>query len=162
MKLLARDDYMVCSDITPIGSVCHPRSFGAYPRFLGRLRREFGGLTLEAMVARMTDVPARRFGLRNRGRIEPGYRADVTVFDADLVIDTATYDDPRQHPVGIPYVLVNGAIAVDGGVRRAPSQARPCPDGQARRGFGVPCYASRAVLGGELAVPCTCNPLQQG
>ena len=116
MKLLARDDYMVCSDITPVGSVCHPRSFGAYPRFLGRLRRGFGGLTLEAMVARMTDVPARRFGLRNRGRIEPGYRADVTVFDADLVIDTATYDDPRQHPVGIPYVLVNGAIALDAGV----------------------------------------------
>jgi N-acyl-D-amino-acid deacylase len=116
MRLLARDDYMVCSDITPIGSVCHPRSFGAYPRFLGRLRRAFGGLTLEGMVARMTDVPARRFGLPNRGRIQPGYRADITVFDADRVIDTATYDDPRQYPVGIPYVLVNGAIAVDGGV----------------------------------------------
>ena len=64
----------------------------------------------------MTDVPARRFGIRNRGRIEPGYRADITIFDADRVIDTATYDDPRQHPAGIPYVLVNGAIAVDGGV----------------------------------------------
>ena len=116
MQLLARDDYMVCSDITPIGSICHPRSFGAYPRFLGRLRRAFGGLTLEAMVRRMTDVPARRFGISKRGRIEEGYRADITVFDADRVIDTATYDDPRQHPVGIPYVLVNGAIAVDRGV----------------------------------------------
>lgn len=116
MALLARDDYMACSDITPVGSVLHPRSFGAYPRFLGRLRREFGGLSLEAMVARMTDVPARRFGLSGRGRLAPGYRADVVAFDAERVIDTATYDDPRQHPAGIPYVLVNGQIALDGEV----------------------------------------------
>jgi len=113
IALLARDDYMVCSDITPVGSVCHPRSFGAYPRFLGRLRRAFGVLSLEAMVARMTDVPARRFGLTGRGRLAPGFRADVVVFDAERVIDTATYDDPRQHPAGIPFVLVNGQIAVD-------------------------------------------------
>ncbi len=60
MRLLARPDYMACSDITSLGSMCHPRSFGAYPRFLGRLRRAYGGLTLEAMVQRMTDIPARR------------------------------------------------------------------------------------------------------
>jgi N-acyl-D-amino-acid deacylase len=91
----------------------HPRSYGAYPRFLGRLRREFPTLTLEGMVHRMTDRPARRFGISKRGRLEPGYYADVTLFDADRVIDTATFDDPRQHPVGIPYVLVNGQVAVD-------------------------------------------------
>ena len=113
MTLLARDDYMVCSDITPIGSVCHPRSFGAYPRFLGRLRRDYGSMSLETMINRMTDVPARRFGLTGRGRLAPGHRADVVVFDAERVIDTATYDDPRQYPTGIPYVLVNGRIAVD-------------------------------------------------
>ena len=113
MKLLARDDYMVCSDITPAGSMPHPRTYGAFPRFLGRLRREFGGITVEGMVHRMTDRPARRFGLTNRGRIEKGFFADVTMFDAERVIDTATYDDPRQHPVGIPYVLVNGQVAVD-------------------------------------------------
>jgi N-acyl-D-aspartate/D-glutamate deacylase len=114
MRLLARDDAMVCSDITSLGSMCHPRSFGAYPRFLGRLRRMFSGLSLEAMVQKMTDVPARRFGLTGRGRLERGYRADIVVFDADRVIDTATYDDPRQHPAGIPYVIVNGQVAVDG------------------------------------------------
>ena len=113
MKLLARDDYMVCSDITPAGSMPHPRTYGAFPRFLGRLRREFGGITVEGMVHRMTDRPARRFGLTGRGRIEKGYFADVAIFDAERVIDTATYDDPRQHPVGIPYVLVNGQVAVD-------------------------------------------------
>jgi N-acyl-D-amino-acid deacylase len=113
MELLARPDYMVCSDITPAGSMCHPRSYGAFPRFLGRLRRQFGGISLEGMVHRMTDRPARRFGLEGRGRIEKGYYADVTVFDAEHVIDTATYDDPRQFPIGIPYVLVNGRVAVD-------------------------------------------------
>jgi len=91
----------------------HPRSYGAFPRFLGRLRREFGSLSLEAMVHRMTDRPARRFGLPRRGRVETGWFADLVVFDADRVIDTATYDDPRQFPAGIPYVVVNGQVAVD-------------------------------------------------
>jgi N-acyl-D-amino-acid deacylase len=113
MALLARADYMVCSDITPAGSMPHPRSYGAFPRFLGRLRREFGGLSLEAMVHRMTDRPARRFGLTRRGRVERGCFADLAVFDADRVIDTATYDDPRRFPVGIPFVVVNGQVAVD-------------------------------------------------
>jgi N-acyl-D-amino-acid deacylase len=113
MELLARPDYMVCSDITPAGRFPHPRSYGAFPRFLGRLRREFGGLSVEAMVHRMTDRTARRFGLTRRGRIERGWFADLVVFDADRVIDLATYDDPRRFPAGIPYVVVNGQVAVD-------------------------------------------------
>ena len=113
MELLARPDYMVCSDITPAGSMPHPRSYGAFPRFLGRLRREFRTLTLEQVVQRMTDSPARRFGIAKRGRLEKGYFADVVVFDPQHVTDTATYDDPRQFPIGIPYVLVNGQVAVD-------------------------------------------------
>ena len=70
LELLARPDYMACSDITPTGSQPHPRSYGAFPRFLGRLRRQFDVLSLEQMVQRMTDNPARRFGLANRGRIQ--------------------------------------------------------------------------------------------
>lgn len=113
IALLSRPDAMACSDITSLGSMCHPRSFGAYPRFLGRLRRGVGGISLETMINRMTDAPARRFGLTSRGRLERGFAADLTIFDADRVIDTATYDDPRQYPVGIPYVVVNGQLAVD-------------------------------------------------
>jgi N-acyl-D-amino-acid deacylase len=114
VALLARPDAMACSDITSLGSMCHPRSFGAYPRFLGRLRRNVGGISLETMISRMTDAPARRFGLQRRGRLERGYAADIVAFDADRIIDTATYDDPRQEPAGIPYVIVNGQVAVDG------------------------------------------------
>ena len=113
LELLARPDYMACSDITPAGSMPHPRCYGAFPRFLGRLRRQFDVMSLELMIQRMTENPARRYGIADRGRLEKGYFADVVIFDPDTVIDTATYDDPKQFPVGIPYVLVNGQVAVD-------------------------------------------------
>lgn len=113
MELLARPDYMACSDITPAGNHPHPRVYGAFPRFLGRLRREVGILSLEAMIHRMTDRPARRFGLTHRGRIEKGWFADVVLFDEKTVNDTATYEKPKQFPIGIPYVIVNGQVAVD-------------------------------------------------
>ena len=113
LELLSRPDYMVGSDSIHIGSMPHPRAYGCFPRFLGRLRRQFGVLTLEQMVQRMTDNPARRFGLKDRGRVQKGYFADVVAFDADRIIDNATYDDPKQFPTGIPFVLVNGQVAVD-------------------------------------------------
>ena len=66
------------------------------------------------MIQRMTDNPARRFGLTRRGRLQNGYFADVVVFDAEHILDNATYDDSRQSPTSIPYVVVNGQVAVDG------------------------------------------------
>ena len=113
VELLSRPDYMVGSDSIHVGGHPHPRAWGTFPRFLGRLRRQFPIMSIEQMVQRMTDNPARRFGLRKRGRIENGYFADAVVFDPDRIIDTATYDDPRQYPVGIPFVIVNGQVAVD-------------------------------------------------
>ena len=116
LQLLARPDAMACSDITPLGSAPHPRCYGAFPRFLGRLRRRYRTLSLESMVQRMTDLPARRFGLTRRGRLQPGYFADLVVFDPDRVTDTATYQDPSAvSSEGIPWVVVNGQIAVEGG-----------------------------------------------
>ena len=61
----------------------------------------------------MTDNAARRFGLTDRGLVREGYFADIVAFDADNVMDNATYDDPVQFPAGIPFVLVNGQVAVD-------------------------------------------------
>ncbi|MBM3949026.1 MAG: amidohydrolase family protein [SAR202 cluster bacterium] len=114
MELLSRPDYMVGSDAIPVGNLCHPRAYGCFPRFLGRLRKQMPGImSLETMVQRMTDNPARRFGLTKRGRVQKGYFADLAVFDADRIIDNATFDDPKQFPTGIPYVLVNGQVAVD-------------------------------------------------
>ena len=114
IELLSRPDYMVGSDSIQAGGSPHPRAYGTFPRFLGRLRRRYAKITLEQMVQRVTDNPARRFGLTGRGRVEKGYFADLVVFDPDRIIDTATYDEPRHYPAGIPYVLVNGKVAVDG------------------------------------------------
>lgn len=113
VDLLSRPDYMVGSDSIHVGGIPHPRAYGCFPRFLGRLRRQFDIMTLEEMVQRVTDNPARRFGLKGRGRIEVGNFADIVAFDADHIIDNATYDDPEQFPTGIPYVIVNGQVAVD-------------------------------------------------
>ena len=115
MELLSRPDYMVGSDSISAHSHPNPRAYGTFPRLLGRLRRQNPILTLEAMVQRMTDNPAQRFGLERRGRLEKGHYADIVVFDPDRINDTATSDDPAQYPTGIPFVLVNGQVAVDQG-----------------------------------------------
>ena len=127
MDLLARDDYMVCSDITPAGSMPHPRTYGAFPRILGRLHRTYNTMSLENLVHRMTERPALRFGLTNRGKLHKGYFADITIFDKNNVIDTSTYDDPKQYPSGIPYVLVNGRVSIDNHVYTGAKSGKSIP-----------------------------------
>jgi N-acyl-D-amino-acid deacylase len=63
----------------------------------------------------MTSVTAQRFGLTGRGEVREGVWADLVLFDAQTVADRATFADPHQYPVGIPYVVVNGVIVVDQG-----------------------------------------------
>jgi N-acyl-D-amino-acid deacylase len=104
---------MVCTDGIALGKP-HPRAYGTFPRVLGRYVRG-GVLRLEEAVRKTTSLPAQRLGLRNRGLIRPGMHADITIFDPDKIIDTATYKDPIQFPKGIEYVIVNGEITVDKG-----------------------------------------------
>ena len=93
----------------------HPRNYGTFPRVLGRYGREEKLLTLEEAIRKMTSIPAARFGLGDRGIVRESAWADLVIFDADTVIDTATYTDPHRYPVGIPYVIVNGEIVIDQG-----------------------------------------------
>ncbi len=72
----------------------------------------------------MTGMPAQRLRLRDRGLLQPGYAADVTVFDPATVKDEATFPDPHQYPRGIPYVVVNGAVVVDDGAFNATGTGR--------------------------------------
>jgi N-acyl-D-amino-acid deacylase len=65
----------------------------------------------------MTGLPAERLGLADRGVLREGAFADVTCIDPERIRDTATYDEPRRLPEGIPFVLVNGELAVDNGSR---------------------------------------------
>jgi N-acyl-D-amino-acid deacylase len=98
----------------------HPRGYGTFPRVLGRYVRERGVIGLEEAVRRMTSAPADRLGFAGRGRIAEGGIADVTVFDPVTVIDRATFEQPHQYPVGIPYVFVGGvAVVRDGEVTGA-------------------------------------------
>ena len=126
MRRLAREDYAVGSDSILAGGKPHPRAYGTFPRILGRLHRQYG-LSLETIINRMTAFPAGRFGLSDRGLIQSGKAADVVVFDAEQVNDTATYDSPKSFPVGIEHVLVNGQLAVEGGVATGVLAGRAIP-----------------------------------
>jgi dihydroorotase/N-acyl-D-amino-acid deacylase len=93
----------------------HPRSYGTFPRVLGRYVREEKVLTLEDAVRKMTSLNARHLRLRDRGEIRVGAWADLVIFDPVRVADVATYDDPHRYPVGIEHVVVNGALAIEAG-----------------------------------------------
>ena len=94
----------------------HPRYYGTFPRVLGRYVRELNVITMPEAIKKMTSMTADKLGIKDRGRLKPGMWADVTVFDANRVIDRATFENPRQFPVGIDYVIVNGVVTIDKGV----------------------------------------------
>lgn len=106
---------MVGTDGVYVGSRAHPRGFGSYARMLGVCVREKGWLSLEDAVRRMTSFPAARFGLFDRGLLRAGLAADLVIFDPQTVLDRATYENPRQSPVGIEHVFVNGAAVISNG-----------------------------------------------
>lgn len=93
----------------------HPRAYGSYPRVLGRYVREEGLLSLEEAVRKMTSLPANRLSLFDRGRIAPGCKADLVLFDPDIISDRATFEDPHQLSVGVQEVWVNGVRVLENG-----------------------------------------------
>ena len=90
----------------------HPRTFGTFPRFLGKYVRDEALMPLPEAIRRATMLPASIFGLKDRGQIKDGFSADIVIFDPDKISDRATFEDPFLKPAGIPYVLVNGSPAV--------------------------------------------------
>jgi N-acyl-D-amino-acid deacylase len=94
----------------------HPRAYGTFPRVLGRYVRELGVLTEAQAIHKMTGLPAARLGLNDRGRLAPGYSADITIYNPTTISDRATFADPHQFAVGIETVLVNGRIAHEHGL----------------------------------------------
>jgi N-acyl-D-amino-acid deacylase len=101
---------------TPTGPLgegkSHPRSYGTFPRVLGKYAREESVLSLPEAIRKMSRLPAERLGLSDRGRLAKGMKADVVLFNPDTVRDRATYTEPYQYPVGIEYVFVNGQVVV--------------------------------------------------
>jgi N-acyl-D-amino-acid deacylase len=104
---------MVASD-GGIGSR-HPRGTGTFTRVLGRFVRENKWFSLEEAVRKMSAMPAARLGLKDRGLVKKGMRADIVLFDAEKVIDRATFTEPQLFSDGIKMVYVNGTSVWDGG-----------------------------------------------
>jgi N-acyl-D-amino-acid deacylase len=93
----------------------HPRSYGTFPRVLGRYVRELKVLTLPEAIKKMTSMNADKINIRDRGLLKEGYWADIAVFNPDTVTDKATFVEPHQYAAGIPYVIVNGEVVLDNG-----------------------------------------------
>ncbi|MCX5916092.1 MAG: D-aminoacylase, partial [Deltaproteobacteria bacterium] len=125
MILFAMDEEKMAMGLRhPLGTICtdgllggrpHPRVYGTFPRVLGRYVRERKDMPLEEAIRKMTSLPARRLGLKDRGVLAEGKAADIVVFNPVAISDRATYEDPRQYPLGIRQVIVNGVLTVEGG-----------------------------------------------
>lgn len=102
------------SDMVAIGKH-HPRVYGNFPRVLREYVFKQVILPLEIAIAKMTSQSASIFGLRDRGKIAPGYKADLLIFSRDFK-DNATFDDPEQLATGLEYVFINGQLKIDRGV----------------------------------------------
>ena len=120
-KIAAHPLQLVGSDAI-FGAKPHPRLYTTAPRFLGRYAIQDGLMRVEEAVARLTARAADRLGLPDRGRIEPGKRADLVLLDPERFIDEATFDEPAQSPDGVAGVWVAGQAVVRDG---RPTGARP-------------------------------------
>jgi N-acyl-D-amino-acid deacylase len=109
-RVLAFEHTMIGSDGLPHDEHPHPRLWGTFPRVLGHYCREEKLFPLETAVHKMTGLSAARFGLANRGILREGAYADIVVFDAEKVIDRATFEAPKTPAAGIDLVIVNGQI----------------------------------------------------
>ncbi len=114
-KFVSHPLSMVGSDALLIGDYPSPRTYGTFPLILAEYVREDRFLSLPDAIRKMTSFPAQRLGLPDRGLLRDGFRADIVVFDAQRVKAPATRTQPKQFPIGIEYVIVNGKIVVDEG-----------------------------------------------
>ena len=121
----------------------HPRAYGNFARVLGRYVRDEGLLSLEEAIRRMTSLPAANLSLRRRGRLQPGYFADVVVFDPTTVRDHATFEQPHQYATGVRHVFVNGTQVLANGEHTG---ARP---GRVVRGPGWTGWAMEGAQSNE-------------
>ncbi|MHC1780460.1 MAG: amidohydrolase family protein [Bacteroidales bacterium] len=96
-------------------SMPHPRSYGTFPRFIGKYCRDESLMDLSTAIKKCTSMPASRLGLKNRGSLIPGYQADIVIFEPGTIIDNATFAQPHQFASGIKEVIVNGIWTLSGG-----------------------------------------------
>jgi N-acyl-D-amino-acid deacylase len=86
----------------------HPRAYGSFIRVIGKYARDEGLISLQEAIRKLTSLPAENLKLKKRGKLLPGYHADVVVFDPEKVRDKATFEEPHQYAEGVVHVFVNG------------------------------------------------------
>ncbi|CAN5226047.1 D-aminoacylase [soil metagenome] len=121
----------------------HPRAYGNFARLLGKYVREERVITLEEAIKRLTSLPATNLKLRRRGTLEPGYYADVVVFDPATIIDHATFEQPHQLATGVKHVFVNGTQVLRDGQHTGATPGRVVR-GPGWRGWGTAAFSSRS------------------
>ena len=107
-RILSYEGTMIGSDGLPHDLKPHPRLWGTFPRVLGHYSRDLKLFPLETAVHKMTGLTASRFGLEGRGVLKQGAYADITLFDADTIVDAADFENPTRPAIGIHTVIVNG------------------------------------------------------
>jgi N-acyl-D-aspartate/D-glutamate deacylase len=122
------------SDGSPRRGRPHPRVYGTFPRVIRRFVRELKALTLEDAVRKMTSASAARLRLPDRGCIRAGAAGDAVLFDPQRFADTATFEDPCRHPVGLAAVVVGGRVVVDGERMTGERPGRFCRPAASERG----------------------------
>jgi len=114
-KFVSHPLSMVGSDALLIGDYPSPRTYGCFPIILAEFVREERFMALPDAIRKMTSFPAQRLGLPDRGLLRDGFKADVVIFNPRTVKAPATRTQPKQFPIGIDHVIVNGKVVVDGG-----------------------------------------------
>jgi len=110
-RILLHPATVIGSDGLPNDPRPHPRLWGTFPRVLGHYARDEALFPLAVAVHKMTALPARKFGLGDRGVVREGLAADLVLFDAATVRDVATFADPQRPAAGIHAVWVNGVLS---------------------------------------------------
>ena len=122
---------MVGSDAVLLGDFPSPRTYGCFPVILAEYVREENQMSLPEAIRKMTSFPAQRLGIPDRGVLRDGMRADITVFDPHKVKAPATRTEPKQFPIGIDYVVVNGTVVIDQGQHTGALPGRALRHGRA-------------------------------
>ena len=122
---------MIASDAILFGEYPNPRSYGCFPIVLAEFVRAEKQLKLPEAIRKMTSFPAQRLGLPDRGLLRDGFKADIVVFNPDTVKALATKENPKQYPVGIDYVIVNGQVGIDNGENTGATPGRALRRGRA-------------------------------
>jgi N-acyl-D-amino-acid deacylase len=130
-KFVSHPLSMVGSDALLIGDYPSPRTYGTFPIILAEYVREERFMSLPNAIRKMTSFPAQRLGIPDRGLLRDGFKADIVVFDAQSVKAPATRTQPKQFPIGIEYVVVNGKVVIDRGQHTGAMAGRALRRGRA-------------------------------